>query len=115
MKKLIIFIWLISLFSCKEENQNEISNIFEVTSAGKGIDCGLIVIDFALTDKARIEKLTGGNKGLRFFAFNLDTKYQKIGQILTITARKTRDDELFACTTQGPSYPWVTILTASEK
>ena len=96
-------------------NEQEISNIFEVTSAGKGIDCGLIVIDFALADKARIEKLTGGNNGLRFFAFNLDTKFDKVGQILIITARRTRDDELYACTTQGPSYPWVTVLTASEE
>jgi len=67
MKKLVILIWLITLFSCKRENEQEISNIFEVTSAGKGIDCGLILINFAVTDKARVEKLIGGNNGLRFF------------------------------------------------
>jgi len=115
MKKLIIFMWLIILFSCKRENEKEINNIFQVTSAGKGIDCGLVLIDFAVTDKARIEKIIGENNGLRFFAFNLDTKFEKVGQIFIISARKTRDDELFACTTQGPSYPWVTILSVTEK
>jgi hypothetical protein len=52
---------------------------------------------------------------LGFFAFNHDTKFGKVGQIIIIAARKTRYDELFACTTHGPSYAWVTILTATEK
>ncbi len=114
MKKFIILIWL-TLLSCEKKNEQEISNIFEVTSAGGGMDCGLKLIDFEERDKPRIEKITGRNGWLRFFGFNLDKKFDKVGQVLVITVRKTRDDELFACTTLGPSYPWVTILTAEAK
>ena len=59
--------------------------------------------------------ITNTTNGLRYFAFNLDKKFDQVGQILVVTVRKTKTDELYACTTQGPSFPWVTILTAEEK
>jgi hypothetical protein len=102
------------LSSCKNETEPEINNTFEVSSTGEGIDCGLILIDFKMEDKDRIEKITGEVNDLRYFAFNLDKKFDQVGQTLIVTVRRTREDELLACTTQGPSYPWVTVLAVSS-
>ena len=115
MKTFIILICLTALLSCKKENEPEISNTFEVTSVGMGIDCGLILIDFHEIDKSRIGKITGHTAGLRYFGFNLDKQFDRVGQILIITVRRTTVNELFPCTTLGPSYPWVTVLTVEEK
>ena len=115
MKAFLTLICLFGLFSCKKDNDPQINNTFKVTSAGMGIDCGLILIDFNVQDKNRIENITNNTNGLRYFAFNLDKKFEQVGHILIVTLRKTKNDELYACTTQGPAYPWVTIMTSEIK
>lgn len=90
MKIFVILIYLTVLFSCKKENEPEINNTFEVTSAGEGIDCGLILIDFQEKDKSKIEKITGQTEELRYFGFNLDKKFDQIGLVLIVTVRKSK-------------------------
>ena len=113
MRTVILLICAISFFGC--DKQAGPGNSFEVVSAGKGIDCGLVLIDFQQTDIDRLETITGENGELRYFAFGLDPQFEQDGKAFVVTVRKTREDELFACTAQGPQYPWITILTAKEK
>lgn len=103
------------IFSC-DRNEDEITtDTFDVTTAGIGIDCKLILIDFKESDQERIKKITNAN-GLRYQAYNLDkNNFSNEGLILKVKVRKTFDSELFACTTLGPGYPWVTVLNAEIK
>ena len=114
MKYYLILLILIVNFSCEKESELTVNNTFEVTVVGKGIDCPLTLIDFRQEDLIKIGRITGSDWS-RYHAFNLDENFNQVGQVITVTVRKTNDSELFPCTTLGPGYPWVTILKAEEK
>ena len=106
---IVLFITLTFLNSSCDEHEIDNTEKFQVTVAGIGMDCGLILIDFDENDLERIKNITGFDWG-RFYAFNLDkNKFNKVGLKLIVTVRKVKDDELSPCTTMGPGYPWVTI------
>jgi len=111
---LMTLILLASYSSCNEESPNEVNKIFQITVAGEGDDCGLLLIDFDQSDKLRIEEITQTSGWLRFFALNLNKEYNQVGKELKIKVRKTKNEELYACTTLGPAYPWVTVLSVEE-
>jgi hypothetical protein len=112
---ILITLFLLTLHSsCNEENTHEVNNIFQITVAGKGDDCGLLLIDFDQIDKIRIEEITQTSGWLRFFALNLNEEYNQVGKELKIKVRRTKDEEFYACTTLGPAYPWVTVLCVEE-
>lgn len=112
MKSLSILILTVLFISC-DKNENEVAmDTFDVTAAGIGVDCKLVLIDFNESDQDRIKKITNAN-GLRYQAYNLNkNKFSNGGLNLRVKVRKTFDSELFACTTLGPGYPWVTVLKA---
>jgi hypothetical protein len=115
MKRLTILILTILCIACDKKEEEISTDTFEVTTAGIGVDCKLILIDFKEGDLDRIKKITGSN-WLRYQAYNLEkSNFSDEGQILTVKVRKTLDSELFACTTLGPGYPWVTVLEAKLK
>lgn len=105
------------VLSCKKDSPSPfaINNIFEVTISEKGTDCGLMHIDFKEIDSLRIWSITERKSSLRFEAHNLDKKFNdQIGKRLVVSVRKTHDNELTICKAFGPSYPWVTVLSAEE-
>ena len=112
MKNYIILGLIITLFSCDKE-ELEKAETFEVAVVGEGMDCKLTLIEFKEKDLPKIQDLTGTEWKI-FHAYNLDNKFNEIGQSLKVKIRKTSDDELFPCTMLGPTYPWVTILDAEE-
>lgn len=115
MKKIGIFIFVILSISCDKEKEVVTNDTFEVVTAGIGIDCRLVLIDFKKSDQDRLMKITKSND-LRYQAFNLDKgNFSDQGLVLNIKVRKTIDSELFACTTLGIAYPWVTVLEAKLK
>src|SRR5688572_9350215 len=104
-----LFVFTIVLAVCVSCDYQEMtSDTFEVTTAGIGIDCHLVLIDFNERDLERIKNITG-SEWLRYQAYNLDqTQFGDEGKVLTVRVRKPADEELFPCTAQGPGYPWVT-------
>lgn len=115
MKRLAIIILTILFVACDKNEEEIATDIFEVTTAGIGIDCKLVLIDFKDSDLGRIEKITNSNWG-RYQAYKLDkNSFGNAGQTLIVKVRKTLDSELFACTTLGPGYPWVTVLEVQLK
>jgi hypothetical protein len=106
---IMLFITLIVLAISCDDHEMTNTNRFEVTVAGIGMDCGLVLIDFNESDLERIKNITGFNWS-RYHAYNLDkNKFNGVGQKLLVTVSKTKDDELFPCTSMGPAYPWITI------
>ncbi len=115
MKRLSILILTVLFISCDKTESEIATDTFDVTTTGIDIDCKLILIDFKESDQDRIKKITNAN-GLRYQAYNLDkNKFSSEGLILTVKVRETFDSELFACTTLGPGYPWLTVLRAEIK
>ncbi len=115
MKRLAILILTVLCMSCDKDEELFVTDNFEVSTAGIGMDCPLILIDFKESDLDRIEKITG-SKWQRYHAFNLDkNRFSEEGQILTVKVRRVFDSELFACTALGPANPWVTVLDAKLK
>ncbi|MFZ6014242.1 MAG: hypothetical protein ACOYXT_28130 [Bacteroidota bacterium] len=114
MRKYIAIIFTLTMISCQDQEIDE-TGTFVVTINGVSFDCKLVIIDFFENDGERIKKTTGSD-GLSYEAHNLDKSiFNKIGQELIVTVRKTHDDELFACTTMGLSYPRVTVINAELK
>ena len=114
MKNYLLIFFSIVLFSCNKE-ELEITDTFEVTVIGEGFDCHLLLIDFQEKDSTRIENFVSQDweKGwFRFNAHNLEKEYNIPGQALKVKVRKTKKDELHACTTRDPGYHWVTVLSA---
>lgn len=111
MNKIPSLLIILVLCSCSANDVDPLSNEFQVTIAGIGIDCKLALIDFLDEDSVRINNLTGST-WLRYQALDLDSTLNEIGSTLNIIVRPTQNDEYFACTTLGPGYPWVTILNA---
>ncbi|WP_373496562.1 hypothetical protein [Aquiflexum sp.] len=112
---LILLCLMMAGIGCTRDEEPNNIGVFEVTVVGKGIDCGsLLVIDFEQDDQSRINAIAGTSEWLRFYAYNLDMKYNQPGKILKVTARKTKDGELRLCRTLGPGYPWITILNVDE-
>lgn len=115
MKILLVLILTVVIISCDKSEDEIVTDTFEVTTTGIGIDCKLILIDFNESDQDRIKKITNAN-GLRYQAYDLDkNNFSDEGLILKVKVRKTFDSELFACTTLGIGYPWVTVLEAELK
>jgi len=115
MRKLALLILTALCIACDKNEEDITSDTYEVTIAGTSIDCKLILIDFKESDLHRIEKITNSN-GLRYKAYNLNNQnFSAEGQVLTVRLRKTLDSEIFACTTLGVGYPWVTVLEAKLK
>ena len=115
MRKLALLVLTTICIACDTNEEDITSDTYEVTIAGTSTDCKLILIDFKESDLQRIEKITNSN-GLRYEAYNLDKQnFSTKGQVLTVRLRKTLDSEIFACTTLGIGYPWVTILEAELK
>jgi len=112
MKRLVFIIVAALLLSCDRNDEAPPSEIFEVTTWGISRDCKLVVIDFQESDRLRIEGLSGST-GIKYEGLNLDVnKFGQSGKKLRVRLRKTFDSESFACTTQYPSFPWVTVLHA---
>jgi hypothetical protein len=113
MKQLSLLLFSLLMLGCQTDKDalalEGSTEEFEVETMGRGMDCGLPLIDFK--DKLdEVEKITGSSWG-RFYAYNLSPELWQ-GKILKVKIRKTRDSELGICTTFGPWYPWVTIVSA---
>lgn len=102
------------MISCGGDDADK-TGVFEVTLAGQGVDCKLMLIDFKTADAAEVAKITGAS-GARYHAFNFDkNRYSQIGLVVTVTVRRTTASEMYACTTVGPAFPWVTVIKAEIK
>lgn len=96
------------------EKDETVYTEFHITVSGQGIDCGdLYLIDFH-DNLEELYQITGNESWQRCYAYDLDEVFKVQGKELIVKIRKSSEDELFACTTLGPGYPWVKIISAEE-
>lgn len=112
------FISLLFL-SCKNDAVTEIESPeelpFQATVKWPSMDCGLYEIDVVngVDELNAILQLT--NNHSRFIANNLPSEYQVMELEIVFDARKCEAGELFPCTSQGPSYPWLYVTDVRKK
>lgn len=114
MKRLIILpiIYLgLLLSSCNKEDNNISKDNFqyEATVIGQGMDCGET---FTISLKS-IKTNTDFEDGT-YYADNLSSDLKVEGLKIYLNCRELNNDEIYACTMWGPTYPHV-FVTESKK
>ncbi|MCF8231433.1 MAG: hypothetical protein K9J27_04520 [Bacteroidales bacterium] len=103
-----LFTAIILLAGCEHE-ETEFSQ-FNVTVEGKGVDCGDLYLIKVNNNLEGLYRITGRESWQTCYAYGLAEKYKVEGKKLLVELRAPRKSELYACTTLGPGYPWVTVV-----
>jgi len=111
IKMKTIILALISIFtflSCKKSDSNPPKNskTFNAKVIADGIDCGKSVI---IQFNQNAQNIPLNNTNNIFYEINLPDQYRVYNMDLNVTFRLPRPDELFPCTTQGPTFPLIFI------
>jgi hypothetical protein len=115
MKQFILSVLLMTLLACQRDTSSHIQPSFEATVQGIGKDCYLPLLDFG--DRTNeVAQAVGTPSAYRlYYAVNLPATYWKTGLSLTTTIRQPTRQEQVACTTMGPGYPVVVVVSAEGK
>jgi hypothetical protein len=120
MKNGILFLALFfaSFFSCSKRlcgcDPDAPPIVKAVVVEENNIDCNRPLVVIEHTDTAYIRNLTG-HRGDTFVASQLPAALKLAGQKLYISPAVFASGEDFFCTTIGPSYPHLKIVTATAR
>ena len=111
MKKisLILIGFTFLLISCNNDDDN--IELFDAVVIGKGLDCGdSFLIKFN-------ENITGLPNTIdnTFYTINLPNEFKEEGKEIKIDFREPINNEFLLCTTLGPGYNAIYIITAKSK
>jgi len=110
---IIIIILGITLVSCENKNTSQ-EYPYEAEVLGKNMDCGIYAIKFT-NNLDQIQKIADTDSpSAIYIAKNLPAELQVEGLIIELNVRKIQGTELGVCTTMGPGYPWIYILSARK-
>jgi len=117
MKPFILLILLtIGLtFSSCEKSSTESEFLFEAEVIGRNNDCGIYAIRFTKYNQKANEIAGTLFTQYVFIAKNLPVDLQVDGLSIILNIRRINYSEMTACTTMGPSYPWIYVLSAKKK
>jgi hypothetical protein len=111
MKTFIVLIFLVCVISsCQKE---EFDYPFEAKVLGENRDCHIYAIKF-YDDLEIVESILGYSDSV-YIAYNLPKELQVNNLEILLDFRKTRNNELGACTCLGISYHWLTVINAKKK
>ena len=113
---LFVSILIILLFSnCHKETNDPYAFQFQAEVLGSNPDCGVFSIKFT-SELGKVKMIVGSTTldGI-YIAKNLPAELQQSGINIRLDIRKIQDTELGACTTMGPSYPWLYVIKAVKE
>lgn len=110
---LLFVVILLLIVACTGNQADPVTSTFDVVVQGIGGDCKLPLLDFGsrTAEVGTLIGITSANK--LYYAVNLDSAYSKAGTNLQVKIRKTSANEERACTTMGPSYPSIAVISAT--
>jgi hypothetical protein len=106
-KTSIIFILILSVFSCERDSYNP-NPTFIARVVGYDLNCGTCILEFPY-DSSTIINTIGTSQNNFYEAINLNRNNYEIGQQMECTVRKTNTNELTACITLYPSLNYKSI------
>lgn len=105
------------LFSCDEDltstNEQDNNEYFGVKVLGKGPDCGDVFLVEFIEKLNEVEARTG-EKSQTYYADELPNEFKKDNIELLFKFRNPTENELYPCTTFGPSYPHIIVLDVKQ-
>jgi len=104
----IIFGFLVFI-SCKNDDDNS-TIFFDAIVLGKGIDCGN---SYLLKFSQNVEDLSTLDN--TYYELNLPIEFKIEGKEISVEVRKLQENEFFACTTLGPGYNAIFIISATSR
>ena len=82
----------------------EYNEYFKVTVLGKGLDCGNA---FVIRFDEEVAGLPDSPVKNHYYADNLPEEHKIEGKNIEIRFRLPKEDEMYACTMMGPTYPYI--------
>ena len=109
MKRAVILLSLgvFLTVSCEKQEPQVSDEYFKVTVLGKGFDCGNT---FVIRFNEEVAELPDSPVKNHYYADNLPEKHKIEGKNIEIQFRFPKEDEMYACTLMGPTYPHIYIL-----
>ena len=108
----ILIILLFITTSCEKENDNNTPEEFqyEATVINKGLDCGetFLISIKGLYNNSELEDGT-------YYADQLDSDFKVPGLKIYLNCREPDENEIYACTHMGPTYPHVIVTDCKIK
>ncbi len=107
MKKIIVFIigLVFILISCSDKSTTNFEDQTNATVLGKGMDCGLLLIELDNT----VTGLPENAFGKIYYANNLPDNLKTKGMRIYVEFREPKNDELIVCHDMGPAYSHIFI------
>jgi hypothetical protein len=107
---LILSVFANLLIGCQKD---EVDYPYEAKVIGRNIDCHIYSIKF-YKDLDAIESILGYSDSI-YIAYGLPQDLQVDSLDILLDFRKSKDNELGMCTCLGPSYNWLTVISAKKK
>jgi hypothetical protein len=107
---LTCFLFGFLLITCEKE---EFDYPYEAKVIGRNIDCHIYSIKFN-KDLDVVESILGYSDSI-YIAYNLPEDLQINNLDIMLDFRETNDNELGLCSCLGPSYNWLTVISAKKK
>ncbi|MFK5958691.1 MAG: hypothetical protein QM495_07440 [Lutibacter sp.] len=111
MKKisLILIGFTFLLISCNNDDDN--NELFNAVVIGKGLDCG---DSFLIKFNENITRLPNTIDNT-FYEINLPNEFKEEGKEIKVDFREPKDNEFLLCTTLGPGYNVIYIISAKSE
>ena len=113
MKQIAFLLILFSsslMISCEKHDDEKGNDYqFEATVRNKGLDCGKTFI-------IELKNISGNSEiadGI-YYADNLDSEFKEPGLKIVLKCREPNNDEVYACTMMGPTYPHVIVVDSKK-
>ena len=107
---LLLFLLLLGCDNGELEPEKNVTFQFEGTVIGQGLDCGAVYLVDLINISGNAE-ITDG----RYYADNLPSEHKIKGLEIELNCRLPNTNEMYPCTTMGPTYPHIYILEVQPK
>lgn len=111
MKKIFTLLIIGILISSCSNNDDDNNELFNAVVIGKGLDCG----------NSFLIKFNEGIKGLpntidnTYYEINLPNEFKVAGKEIKVDFRNPKENEYFPCTSLGPGYNLIYIISAESR
>jgi hypothetical protein len=113
LKIILLIMSIMFLFSCEKDITPVQDDYFKVMVLGKGIDCGDVYLVEFVEELEKVELITESHRTI-YYGDDLPDEFKQDRIVLQIKFRQPTPEELYPCTTLGPGYPHIRIISVKR-